>query len=209
MINLTKKFRDAYLNEVPANLQLKEIAAISLGITLRGADASRHDPRGTHQLVRIGDLSEDGDLAIKEPNLLKLSAENIRRFSLKSGDVLLAARGSRMTACVHRAVFPAVAGGQFLVIRPQENRVNPEYLRWFLNLSTTQEAMATMARGSYMRSLPASAVGDLEIPLPPLERQRAIAELHALRLQEKELMVQLAGLRATHIDHALTRTLHA
>lgn len=193
----------------PPHFQLQEIADISLGITLRGSDASRHNPNGTHQLIRIGDLSEDGALAVKEPNLLKLDSENAHRFSLKKGDVLLAARGSRLTACVHQGQFPAVAGGQFLVIRPHEAALLPEYLHWFLNLSTTQEMMAARARGSYVRSLPASALGELEIPLPPLSRQRAIAGLHALRLREKELMSQLAGLRATLIDQALIRSLHA
>ena len=192
----------------PAQAQLREVASVALGITLRGVDASRHDPNGTHQLIRIGDLSEDGDFACSEPNLIKLDRETAHRSALKRGDVLLAARGSRMTAGLFLGQQPAVAGGQFLVIRPHDNIVLAEYLRWFLNLPSTQEILAGRARGSYVRSLPAKSLGQLEIPVPPLPHQQAIAELHALRLREKELMNQLAARRAVLIDHSLLRSLH-
>ena len=82
----------------PAQAQLREVADVQLGIALRGADASRHDPTGTHQLVRIGDLSEDGSLRIAEPNLIRLDEVTAHRSGLRAGEVLLAARGTRMTA---------------------------------------------------------------------------------------------------------------
>lgn len=192
----------------PAQVRLHEVASVALGITLRGADASRHDPEGTHQLIRIGDLSDDGTLHPGEPNLVKLDAESARRSALRVGEVLLAARGSRMTAAVFEGDYPAVAGGQFLVIRPQDGVLLPAYLRWFLNLPSTQETLTAGARGSYVRSLPASVLGELEIPLPPFPRQCAIAELYALRLREKALMTTLAARRALLIDQSVLRSLH-
>lgn len=192
----------------PAQAQLHEVASVALGITLRGADASRHDPEGTHQLIRIGDLSEDGTLQPSEPNLVKLDSEGARRSALRIGDVLLAARGTRMTAAVFEGDTPSVAGGQFLVVRPQDNVLLPGYLRWFFNLPSTQGTLVACARGSYVRSLPASALGELDIPVPPMPRQRAISELHTLRLQEKHLMVSLAARRAVFIDQSIRLSLH-
>ncbi|MBI4626917.1 MAG: restriction endonuclease subunit S [Verrucomicrobia bacterium] len=181
---------------------------MQLGITLRGADASRHDPAGTHHLIRIGDLSDDGALLVSEPNLIRLDGATARRFELKSGEVLLAARGTRMTAAIFDGGRPAVAGGQFLVIRPRAGVLVPAYLRWFLNLPTTQDSLIAEARGSYVRSLSASALSDLELPVPPLPQQRAIAELHELRLHEKRLMEQLAAHRAVLVDRAILQSLH-
>lgn len=192
----------------PAQAQLREVADVQLGITLRGADASRHDPAGTHQLVRIGDLSEDGSLRITEPNLIRLDEVTAHRSGLRVGEVLLAARGTRMTAAIFEGGLPAVAGSQFLVIRPHSGVILPAYLRWFLNLSSTQEHLNTQARGSYVRSLPSSALGDLELPLPPLPRQRAISELHELRLREKHLMETLASRRAILVDRAILQSLN-
>ena len=193
----------------PAEAQLHEIADIQAGLTLRGADASRHDPAGTHQLIRIGDLSDDGRLHATEPNLVSLDPATAARFALRPNDVLLAARGTRMTAAIFEGTFPAVVGSQFLVIRPHLEAVLPTYLHWFLNLSYTQENLNTRARGTYVRSLPASSLGELEIPLPPLPRQRAIAELHALRLHEKHLMLTLADRRALLVDRTILHSLQS
>lgn len=185
------------------HFKLREIAEIQLGVTLRGSDASRHDPAGTHQLIRISDLSDDGSVSIGEPCLIKLSSGDAARYELKPGEVLVAARGTRMTAAVlYAGGGPCVVGGQFLVVRPQQ-RLNPEYLRWFLNLPTIQTRLFSFARGTYVRSLPASSIGDLDIPLPPLPKQHAVAELNRLRIREKELMAKLAEQRGLLVDHSV------
>lgn len=191
----------------PAQAQLQEIAEVRLGLTLRGTDAARHTASGTHQLVRIGDISDDGELGLGAPNLIRLEEASSHRFELRVGDVLLAARGTRMTATVFGGGYRAVAGSQFVVIRPRSGMLLPAYLRWFLNLPATQEDLNSRARGSYVRSLPLSSVGELEVPLPPIPRQHAIAELHELRLQEKRLMQTIADRRTLLVDHAILQSL--
>lgn len=191
----------------PAQVKLGEVAAVQLGITFRGADAARHDPDGTHQIIRIGDISEDGDIRHGEPNLVRLDDASIARGELRDGDVLVAARGTRMTAAVFDGSFAAVVGSQFCIVRPNADRLLPDYLRWFLNLPATQENLLSRARGSYVRSLPSSALADLEIRIPSIARQRAIAKIHELRLREKHLMSQLAERRALLIDRTLFQSL--
>lgn len=184
--------------------KLGEVADIQLGITLRGSDASRHDPAGTHRLIRISDLSDDGSVSFGEPSLIKLSPTDANRYEVKPGEVLLAARGTRMTAAVfYGGDGPCVVGGQFLVIRPRNHAIEPEYLRWYLNLPSIQEKLLSFARGSYVRSLPAKDLVELEIPLPPLAHQHAVAELNRLRIREKELMLRLAEKRGTYVDHSV------
>ena len=180
---------------------LQNVADVRLGITLRGADAARHVQDGSHQLLRIGDLSDEGELRIATPNLIRLSQADADHFGLREGDVLLAARGTRMTAAVFRGGFAAVAGSQFCVIRVKQN-VLPAYLYWFLNLPETQEKLAAGARGTYVKSLPASTLRELKIPVLPLPKQKAIAELHELRLSEKRLVAELLNLRARIIDQS-------
>lgn len=183
--------------------KLREVAEIQLGITLRGSDASRHDPAGTHHLIRISDLSDDGSVSIREPSLVKLSPADADRYEMKPGEVLVAARGTRMTAAVfYGGGGPCIVGSQFLVIRPRSG-LNPEYLRWFLNLPVIQTKLFSSARGTYVRSLPISILGELEIPVPPLPKQHAVAELNRLRIREKELMAELAEKRGTLVDHSV------
>lgn len=191
----------------PCLVYLRDLATVSLGITLRGADASRHDPAGTHRLIRIGDISGDGVLSHDDISLISPEPDAASRYALRAGDVLVAGRGSRATAAVFEDSTPSIASGQLLVVRVHPEAVEPEYLRWYLNLPRTQEALAAGARGSYIRSISTGTLAELRVPLPPLSRQRQIAEIGALRLREKELMTRLAGLRAALVDNALQRLL--
>lgn len=193
----------------PAQVKLGEVATVQLGITFRGADAARHDPNGTHQLIRIGDISEDGEIRAAEPNRVRIDEASAGRVELRDGDVVLAARGTRMTAAVFDGSFPAVVGSQFCIIRPDPDRLLPAYLRWFLNLPSIQENLLSRARGSYVRSLPSGALADLDIRVPAIGRQRAMVKIHELRLREKQLMSQLAERRALLIDRTLFQSLES
>jgi hypothetical protein len=187
--------------------KLADVATVQLGITFRGADAARHDPDGTHQLIRIGDISEDGDIRIAAPSLIKFDDQVMARGELREGDVLVAARGTRMTAAVFDGSYSAVVGGQFCIVRPDAEQLLPAYLRWFLNLPLTQENLLSQARGSYVRSLPASALSNLLIPVPSIGHQRAVAKIHELRLREKHLMARLSECRALLVDNTLLQSL--
>lgn len=191
----------------PGTAQLREVADVQLGLTLRGADASRHHDAGTHQLVRIGDISEDGAIRITEINLVRLDEATAGRSELRAGDVLVAARGTRMTAALFDGSFTAIAGSQFCIIRPHAEYLLPAYLRWFLNLPSTQESLVARARGSYVRSLPAGALAELEVLIPPPAHQRAITKIHELRLREKNLMATLASRRAVLVDRLMLQSL--
>lgn len=111
-----------------------------------------------------------------------------------------------MTAALFEKSYAAVVGSQFCIVRPDLERLIPEYLWWFFNLPTTQEYLLSRARGSYVRSLPVSALGELEIPVPTISKQRAIARIHALRLHEKALMAELSERRTYLLDQTLLRS---
>ncbi len=181
---------------------LRDLADIQTGITLRGEASTRHDPNGTHRLIRIGDVSHDGFLALSSTTKVRLSETEVSKFSLKPGNVLLAARGSRLTAAVFDLDEPSVAGSQFIIIRirPQWLALRSGFLAWYLNLPVIQEQLAASMRGTYIRSLPVSVLAMLQVPVPNAAKQDAITNLNDLRMQEKSLMEQLAHQRSQLID---------
>jgi hypothetical protein len=181
---------------------LRDLADVQTGITLRGEASTRHDPKGTHRLIRIGDVSLDGFLAPNSSSKVRLSEAEASKFVLKPGNVLLAARGSRLTAAVFDLDEPAVAGNQFIIIRirPQWLGLRAGFLAWYLNLTVIQDQLAASMRGTYIRSLPAGILSMLQVPVPDGAKQDVITNLHNLRVREKTLMEQLAHQRSQLID---------
>ena len=82
-----------------------------------------------------------------------------------------------------------------VIVRPDRDRVLPEYLAWAINQPDAQRRLGAEAQGTSLRMIPMAALEDLEIAVPDLSTQRRIVELDALARQEGQLLRQLAARR--------------
>jgi restriction endonuclease S subunit len=83
--------------------------------------------------------------------------------------------------------------------------VLPVYLNWFINQSTTQAYLASHARGTSVSMISKRAVEEMEIAVPPLERQNKIVELAELAATEQQLLRKLAEKRSYYMERLLMR----
>jgi restriction endonuclease S subunit len=134
-----------------------------------------------------------------------LKADNIiSRHILKSGDVLFAAKGTKNFATVFESHNPpSVASTSFFVIRLTDNDVLPSYLGWFLNHPTTQKFLKEHAIGTSIPSISKVVLEELEIPIPPIETQKAIVKITQLRNKERKLKEQIDLLREKQIQQQI------
>jgi restriction endonuclease S subunit len=168
-----------------------------MGVTLRGRDATRAVEAGSCRLVRISDVSQDGTWV--NENFARIEpAERIREeHVLRTGDVLFPNRGTRTTAIVYRLEAPrALAGAQFFVLRPDQAKVLPEYLAWFLRTEDSARYFEGLRKGTYVQIIQRSDLAELAMPLPSLETQQKIVEVAALAVEERLLAERLAALKA-------------
>lgn len=185
---------------------VSHIADIRMGVTLRGRDATRPAPDGSCRMIRIGDLSDDGKLVTDD--LLRFEpGEPIRsELRLRRGDVLLPNRGTRTTAHVFDLPLRnVIVGSQFYILRPDESRVSPAYLAWFLRTDQAAAHFALRRKGTLVVTLQRRDVLELELPLPPLETQELIVALAALAVREREIAVELDRKKATYLQHRMLR----
>lgn len=186
---------------------LVTLADIRTGLTLRGADASRRTDKGGLQLLRISDITEDGHIAIENTHLVDRALGDDPRYRVSADDLLVANRGTRMTAALVPDGLAAVASGQLFIVRPHSDLVIPGYLHWFLNLPSTQEHLRSHARGSYVKTLSISVVKDLAVPVLPIELQHKVCELAALAGRERDLLARIAEQRQLLVQGAYQQVL--
>lgn len=177
--------------------ELGSIAEIRMGATLRGRDATRPAPNGRFRFVRIGDISQDGQLLTDEFERIDPSESVSAELLLRPGDVLFPNRGVRTTACVFNLSYPdALAGAQFFILRPNRKVLLPEFLAWYLRSDEAARHFDERRTGTVVKIIQSDAMKTLCIPLPPLETQKKIVEISQLQLSERDLMEQIAALRA-------------
>jgi len=129
--------------------------------------------------------------------------------SLASGNVVMSLRGSRNSAAVVENLEslkkPVFATLDVAVLR-LEPAIHPDYLVWFLNLTHTQEILASDRSGSAAPRLPLSALKALNVPLPALAHQRRVAALAAEGAHECEVISQIQQSRQRLLNELLRQS---
>jgi type I restriction enzyme S subunit len=141
------------------------------------------------------------------------TADQRKTLGLRPGDVLLTkdsetADDIGVSALVVDDIPDLVCGYHLAVVRPRPEVAYGPYLRWVVAGNTARQAMATAATGVTRFGLRSDAIADLEVPLPPLEEQRAAAEYldrETARIDElidaKRRMIDLLDERRVAIAH--------
>ncbi len=189
-------------------LLLDEIADVRTGLTLRGADAAKRTVEEGPHYLRISDLSDGGSLVITETQPIDPGLDLDHRHRVRAGDIVLANRGSRMTAALVPAGLDAIASSQLFVVRLKSPKVLPGFLHTFLNLQSTQEHLRSHARGSYVQTLSVAILRSLSIPVLPMKTQQQVASLSELAAEERRLVAELTEKRSQYLDRSLSRILY-
>jgi hypothetical protein len=180
---------------------LGDIASISTAYPFRKKVESEQG--GDVTLIQIRDAGNaEGALGMGAITLRNDNGKYDRYF-LKEGDLLFQSRGSRYPVVVVGIRVHGIAASGLHIIRPDRDRVRPEYLSWWLNHPVSQDKLAKdVARGTY---IPFVSKRDLEaflVPAPAIAVQLQIVAVDRLRQRERDLRRQLDSLTQQLVDSA-------
>ena len=183
-------------------MRLAALSDIHSGYTARG----RLDPLpgGGVPALQLRDVGTDGQAPgpiFQRYDLGKLSD----RYFVRGGEVVFRSRGEPNAAAAVRDPLPepVVVIVPLVIVRPDRDRVLPEYLAWAINQPDAQRRLGAEAQGTSLRMIPMAVLENLEIAVPDLPTQRCIVEIDALARQEAQLLRQLAARRETLVSAIL------
>ena len=112
-------------------------------------------------------------------------AEELSGYRLEEGDVLLARRGEMgRCAAITRRENGYLCGTGSMFLRPLRDALAPEYLAALLSSENLRSKLERVAIGTTLLNLNSTIVGDVLIPVPPIELQlryaRFLARLDAI-----------------------------
>ncbi|MCF8234714.1 MAG: restriction endonuclease subunit S [Bacteroidales bacterium] len=183
-------------------MKLKDIAKITTGIYRKASSAGDVFNLIARDFDKYGKLKPD-----REPSIIL--NESIEKHFLSKGDILFAAKGFDNFAYVfNEEVKPAVASSMFLVLKNlNRHLILPDYLAWLLNHPNTQKKFKSMARGTNLPSISKQSLGDLEIPIPNIEKQKLIIKISDLYKKELQLKDEIRKLKDKLINQKLYNTI--
>ena len=114
---------------------------------------------------------------------------------LRAGDILINSTGTgtlgRVAFVREKLLEPTTFDSHVTLVRPDEKKVNPSYLAWMIHAQ--EKRLIDLSVGSTNQiELSRHTVMRLEFPLPPLERQREIADESDRETAEMDFLIKEA-----------------
>ena len=180
-------------------MKLQNISTIQTGVFAKTA------PNPNALYLQQGDFDDAGVLHIPQPAIFVDNPKHL----LNTEDLLLASKGNNNICVIIPEVGQnCVASPSFLVIRLHDkSAILPEFVAWYLNLPTVQNTLAAQARGTSIMSISKATLGELEIPIPPIERQKKYIELSKLQKREQELYKTIAERRKQILEYKMIKNI--
>jgi len=150
-------------------------AQVQYGTSTKGNDHGEGIP-----VLRMGNVTYDGDLDHTDLKRVALSDAEIARYALREGDILFNRTNSRELVGktgLWDGRFSAVSASYFVRVRLDQSRVDPAYVWAAMNSVGMKRRLFAMARGAIgQANINARELRSIQLPVPPLGLQRQFAE---------------------------------
>jgi hypothetical protein len=167
---------------------LADVANVSSGLTVR-----ERLGKGTEGVlaIQMADLSAGSNLQVR--GMARIPSAH-PRYLVSRGDVLLRSRGHATIAWAVPVDLPepAVAVLPLFIIRPRTDIYDPDFLAWWLNQPDAQTHLRRAAQGQSIQMVAKATLESVPLQLPPLAKQRLIADAANLAAREAQLMHRIA-----------------
>jgi type I restriction-modification system DNA methylase subunit len=146
------------------------------------------DPKDIDQLTQIVQISDitDGFLEISN-KFYQVEEKYLEKFRVQKGDVVISTKSQVVKSAVidedlHKNT---IASGSIIVIRPENNKIDPYYLKAFLESQIGQQLLSLRMTGNIIKNLTVNNVKTLDVPIIEIKKQIEIGENF---IQKKQLI---------------------
>jgi type I restriction enzyme S subunit len=129
-------------------------------------------------IITVEHLGENRVLHQNLPLVGDTDKERLKRYIIYDGDIVFSRVGSvDRRAYVSKRENGWMFSGRLLRVRPDRKLVSPKYLSYYFGQEDFKEHIRRIAVGATMPSINTSILSGVDILLPPLPEQRAIASV--------------------------------
>ena len=123
---------------------------------------------------------------------------------LKAGDIVMFRTGANSKICVFEDNFdkPVVISSNLFVCHLKTDRIDPWYLKAFLEGEVGRAMINSIAIGAVIKSISQKSLEEMCLPCPPLAEQRTIAESYKakfMRLKELKREIEAISRQMTEV----------
>lgn len=185
--------------------KLGDIANIHIGQSIRDKIENVED--GEFFIVQMKDVARGR--GINEASFYRTNIKGKPRL-VNKGDLLFVPRVFRESLPYSVPVVTnlpnLIAAPTFYIISVDENLIRAEFLNWFINSETHGgKFFRKNALGSSILNIPKNVLTEMEIVVPPLEKQVLFIKIIEAAKREQELMENLTAKRNSLMNEVINQ----
>ena len=173
-----------------SNVKKQELGTVAS--IFRGKAVNRKDPNGNIGVVNISNI---GDYEVDYSSLDHLDEEErkVTNYLLQTGDLLIPARGTAIRVAIFKEQsYPCIASSNVIVIRSTDDNFSTTFLKLFFDSPLGRKMLVTRQQGTAVMNISYKELNNIEIPLPSVDEQKAIAEEYEKELETYKKAIQAA-----------------
>lgn len=168
-------------------VELRELAEVFIGnqYTL-GVFESKgliSDKKTGYRILTSSDI-ENGMVRWESLRSIDMKDNKFDKFAVQYGDVVVTSKSSKIKTVVVdiEPKEKILVTGGMLIVRPQLDKLNPTYLKMFLDSDLGQAALKSIQKGAVIVTVTASGLSTIEIPMIDINKQQEKAERYNEKL---------------------------
>ena len=182
-----------------SRMRLGDVATVRCGLVL----SRKQSPTPTnarYHLLNLRSIIADGcvEMAMLDEYYAveSLSSEYLSQV----GDVIVRLTAPYTAILVDDETAGMVVSSNFVIIRPNPRQLISGYLAWLLNTRKAKRVIFENTSSNMLGAINPKYFACMEVALPSIDRQSAIADLNALALKEGRLLRRLADEKKRYCD---------
>jgi len=145
-------------------------------------------PNGKYSIITISDIDDNGNFIDK---LGRFDTErDIDKYILKEKDILISTKGTRIKTCLVSNLKDknTIYHGNLSLIRVEDDRLDPIFLKLYLDSERGQLELKSIQTGSKIISINRSQLSNISIPLLSIEEQKKIVSNYVFQKNEIDVL---------------------
>ena len=180
-------------------MRLGDVATVRCGLVL----SRKQSPTPTnarYRLLNLRSINADGSVEMAMLDEYYAVESLSSEYLSQVGDIIVRLTAPYTAILVDDAIAEMVVSSNFVIIRPNPRQLISGYLAWLLNTRKAKRVIFENTSSNMLGAINPKYFACMEVALPSIDRQSAIADLNALALKEGRLLRRLADEKKRYCD---------
>jgi restriction endonuclease S subunit len=185
-------------------MKLGDVAGIKSGLVLarKAADTAAKSIYSYKQF-NLKSFRENGTIDLEQLDNYESNQALTDSYLTRNDDLVVRLTVPNTAVLIGSETENIVVSSHFLLIRVERQKLLPEFLYWFLNSEEVKREIQRNITGLTFEAVKPRFYNDLTIRIPPLTKQRVIADIYFTARNELRLLEELHDKKAFYYKQAI------